>query len=134
MSSEATRTNGDLDSSPFESLSVLCVDDRFMVKVYKTMFDSLGCKSVTTVTGNFPGEQALAHIRRTHFDVLFTSFMLPDLPGFVIAEELHRIDEIFQRAPTPVLVVTGVFYKAECFGFIIVNSMFTMFAFSKRSD
>jgi CheY-like chemotaxis protein len=104
---EAAIVGDETHLASLKDLHILCVDDSFMCQVYVTMLKKIGCAHITVVTGESAGAEALEHMRNFQFDVLFVSYHLPDLNGFVLVEGLRDVDAVLERPQTPVVMITA---------------------------
>ena len=80
---------------------ILTVDDEpdILMMIEATL--SLAGHEVVTAAD---GEEALAKLRKRHFDVLILDIMMPALNGYEVLEKLRAMPN---RAETPVIVVTA---------------------------
>lgn len=81
---------------------ILVVDDHHLnVRIMSLLLNALGFKNVQTATS---GEEALEHIRKTRFDVVFTDLMMPGMDGRQLLREIRKIPE---HRHMPVYAVTA---------------------------
>jgi CheY-like chemotaxis protein len=82
-----------------QGLRILVVDDAPDVRdVFTTLLRLEGADAVAAANGT----DALASIRREHFDVAMVDLGLPDMPGEVLIRAI-----IAGRTPVTIVVITG---------------------------
>ena len=81
---------------------ILVVDDHHLnVRILSLLLNALGFKNVQTATS---GAEALEHIRKSKFDVVFTDLMMPGMDGRQLLREIRKIPELRHM---PVYAVTA---------------------------
>jgi CheY-like chemotaxis protein len=81
-------------------------DDRFMMKAFANLLNSLGYSNFVLLTGDTAGQDAVNMLRSEQFDVVITDRRIPNVDGFAVAEAVRHADEELGRPHTPVLMVT----------------------------
>jgi DNA-binding NtrC family response regulator len=82
-----------------KTMLVLVVDDRLDDReVFKEILEQRGYKVATAKTG----DEALAMVKASDFDIIFLDVKLPDIDGLKVFEEIHRI-----KPTIPVIMITG---------------------------
>ena len=87
-----------------EPMNVLVVDDNVVNRrVAQRMMSLLGCE-VTLATD---GEDALAHMRSSSFDLVLMDCQMPVMDGYQAAEQFRSWEKEQDRPRTPILALTA---------------------------
>ena len=97
--SEPKRTQVETETTENENVRVLVVDDEEMVRSIVTQLLTLNDHEVDRAES---GSEALKMFEKTHYDIVFTDFGMPEMTGAELARQLRK------RAPDlPVILLTG---------------------------
>lgn len=92
----------DQQTPPPHKLTVLVVEDHFInMELMKEMLDRLNC----TVDTAENGIDALGHISRQNYDIIFMDLQMPEMDGFQTTKEIRNMQK--GKRETPIIAITA---------------------------